>query len=45
MFFTPGMQTMLTGNHPVGDKPAGYAPPTLIRGEAAGVGGTVGQRE
>jgi aryl-alcohol dehydrogenase-like predicted oxidoreductase len=39
MFFTPGMQTMLTGAHPVGDKPAGYAPATLISGQAAGVGG------
>ncbi len=44
MFFTPGMQTMLTGAHPVGDKPAGYAPATLISGQAAGVGGPGEQR-
>lgn len=37
-FFTPGMQAMLQGGVPVGDKPAGYAPNRLMAGEAAGVG-------
>lgn len=36
-FFTPGMQAMLTGGVPVGDKPAGYAPPVLIDASPAGV--------
>lgn len=40
-FFTPGMQAMLAGSNPLGDKPAGYAPGTLIQGEAAGVGGNI----
>lgn len=37
MFFTPGMQTMLAGANPVGDKPAGYRQPVHISGPAAGV--------
>ncbi|MES2068755.1 MAG: aldo/keto reductase [Pseudomonadota bacterium] len=37
-FFTPGMQAMLAGANPVGDKPAGYAPGILIKAAAAGVG-------
>ena len=43
-FFTPGMQAMLAGAHPLGDKPPGYRPPLLIRGQAAGVGGAIGER-
>lgn len=39
-FFTPAMQAMLAGQHPVGDKPAGYAPTTLIQASAAGVSST-----
>jgi aryl-alcohol dehydrogenase-like predicted oxidoreductase len=40
-FFTPGMQAMLAGAHPVGDKPQGYAPRTPIQVDAAGVGGAI----
>ena len=36
-FFTPGMQTMLSGAAPLGDKPDGYAAPVRISGPAAGV--------
>jgi diketogulonate reductase-like aldo/keto reductase len=36
-FFTPGMQSMLTGGALVGDKPPGYAPPQLIDAKPAGV--------
>ena len=36
-FFTPGMQAMLAGKHPLGDKPTGYAPPLRIEAQAAGV--------
>jgi aryl-alcohol dehydrogenase-like predicted oxidoreductase len=36
-FFTPGMQSMLTGGAVVGDKPPGYAPPQLIDAKPAGV--------
>jgi aryl-alcohol dehydrogenase-like predicted oxidoreductase len=36
-FFDPGMQVMLAGSHPVGDKPAAYAAPVRIAGQAAGV--------
>lgn len=38
-FFTNGMQAMIAGANPVGDKPAGYRRPRLIQGEAAGVTG------
>lgn len=38
-FFTPGMQAMLAGANPVGDKPAGYQPPIRIEAPAAAVGG------
>lgn len=38
-FFTNGMQTMITGSSPVGDKPQGYLQARLIQGEAAGVAG------
>lgn len=37
-YFLPQMQTQIAGNHPVGDKPAGYAPPTLIQGDAPATG-------
>jgi len=37
-FFTPGMQAMLQGGAPVGDKPKTYMPDRLMAGEAAGVG-------
>ena len=40
-FFTPGMQAMLAGANPVGDKPLGYLPSTLIKAAAAGVGGEI----
>jgi hypothetical protein len=40
-FFTPGMQAMLAGAHPVGDKPQGYAPCAPIQVAAAGVGGVM----
>jgi diketogulonate reductase-like aldo/keto reductase len=36
-FFTPGMQTMLSGAAPLGDKPDGYLAPVRISGPAAGV--------
>jgi diketogulonate reductase-like aldo/keto reductase len=36
-FFTPGMQSRLTGGALVGDKPPGYAPPQLIDAKPAGV--------
>lgn len=36
-FFTPGMQSMLAGTHPVGDKPASYAAPVRIHAPPAGV--------
>jgi aryl-alcohol dehydrogenase-like predicted oxidoreductase len=36
-FFETGMQTMLAGAHPVGDKPQGYSYPVRIEGQAAGV--------
>jgi len=36
-FFTPGMQTMLSGAAPLGDKPDGYQAPVRISGPAAGV--------
>ena len=36
-FFTPGMQTMLSGAAPLGDKPDGYQMPVRISGPAAGV--------
>lgn len=39
-FFTPGMQSMLAGAHPVGDKPASYAAPVRIHGQPAGVQGS-----
>lgn len=35
-FFQPDMQAMLAGEHPLGDKPAQYAPPLLLQGKAAG---------
>lgn len=44
-FFTPGMQAMLAGSHPVGDKPEGYAPRILIQGAAAGVGARATESE
>jgi len=40
-FFTPGMQAMLAGSNPLGDKPASYAPRYMIQAEAAGVGGRI----
>jgi aryl-alcohol dehydrogenase-like predicted oxidoreductase len=43
-FFTPGMQAMLAGSNPLGDKPAGYAPRILVQAEAAGVGGTIKEK-
>jgi aryl-alcohol dehydrogenase-like predicted oxidoreductase len=36
-FFTPGMQSMLTGGAAVGDKPPGYHSPVLIDAKPAGV--------
>jgi aryl-alcohol dehydrogenase-like predicted oxidoreductase len=36
-FFTNGMQAMIAGSHPVGDKPQGYVLPRRIHGQAAGV--------
>lgn len=36
-FFTPGMQTMLLGAAPLGDKADGYQAPARISGPAAGV--------
>jgi len=36
-FFSPGMQSMLTGGAIVGDKPASYASPVLIEAKPAGV--------
>ena len=39
-FFTNGMQTMISGSNPVGDKPQGYHQVRLIQGQAAGVAGT-----
>lgn len=43
MFFTPGMQAMLAGSNPVGDKPRGYAPRLLIQAAAAGVGSEIAE--
>ncbi|MEM9527705.1 MAG: aldo/keto reductase [Bacteroidota bacterium] len=36
-FFTPGMQAMLTGGAPTGNKPTNYAPSRLIAGAPVGV--------
>jgi len=36
-FFTPAMQAMLTGAQPVGDKPPGYAPHSLVAARPPGV--------
>lgn len=36
-FFDTAMQTMLAGNHPLGDKPDGYAPPIRVVGQPGGV--------
>ena len=36
-FFTNGMQTMIAGSSPVGDKPLGYRQAQLIQGAAAGI--------
>jgi diketogulonate reductase-like aldo/keto reductase len=37
LFFTPGMQAMLTGSNIVGNKQAGYTAPVLIDAAPAGV--------
>jgi hypothetical protein len=37
MFFTSGMQAMLTGSNVVGDKQPGYTAPILIDSTPAGV--------
>jgi diketogulonate reductase-like aldo/keto reductase len=37
MFFTPGMQAMLTGANAVGNKQLGYTAPVLIDSTPAGV--------
>ena len=37
-YFTPFVQNQVAGNHPLQDKPAGYAPPILIPGAAASTG-------
>lgn len=37
MFFTPGMQAMLTGSNAVGNKQTGYTAPVLIDAAPAGV--------
>lgn len=36
-FFTPGMQAMLTGGVPIGDKPVGYSPSFVLDAKPAGV--------
>jgi aryl-alcohol dehydrogenase-like predicted oxidoreductase len=37
-YFTPALQNQVAGNHPLQDKPAGYAPPILIPGANAAAG-------
>ena len=37
-YFTPFVQNQVAGNHPLQDKPAGYAPPILIPGANAAAG-------
>ena len=34
-YFLPDTQIQLAGSHPVGDKPASYAPPILIQADSA----------
>ena len=43
-YFAPEMQTLIAGSHPVGDKPAGYAPKTYVTGKAPAVAGEVVRR-